>query len=134
MNKISNMPGRLAEMIQQELHNVRLYRVLSRSAPNDRDRQTLEEFSDDCQDTADEFMRMYRKMTGYPFHPEPIPLKENGSYQHVLHERIREEIRLSKRYRHEYLNTGDNYSLRRTFFNAYHTALEHAVGIMELLH
>ena len=120
-------------MINMELHNAQLYRIIAKSAPNDKDKQILDEFSDDCQDTAEELMRISRKMTGYQFDPRPVPIKENGSYRSVLRSKIRDEIRLSKRYRHEYLNTGDNLALKRTFFNAYHNALEHAVGIIELI-
>ena len=127
------MPRKLGEMINMELHNAQLYRIIAKSAPNDKDKQILDEFSDDCQDTAEELMRIYRKMTGYQFDPRPVPIKENGSYRSVLRSKIRDEIRLSKRYRHEYLNTSDNLALKRTFFNAYHNALEHAVGIIELI-
>lgn len=133
MNKISNMPRKLGEYINIELHNAQLYRILAKSAPNDRDKHILEEFSDDCQDTAEEFMKLYKKMTGYKFDPVPVPIKETGSYRSVLKSKIRDEIRLSKRYRKDYLNTSDNLSLKRTFFNAYHTALEHSVGLIELL-
>ena len=92
----------------------------------------LEEFSDDCSDNAQEFTKLYKLMTGTAFVPAPTHLSENGSYRNILRSRIREEIRLSKKYRREYLSCGDRLPLKRAFFNAYHNALEHAVGIIEL--
>ncbi len=133
MNKISNMPRKLGEFINTELHNTELYRALSKSAPNNRDKEILEEFSDDCQDNAGEFMRIYKRMTGYKFDPRPVPVTETGSYRSVLRSRIRDETRLSKKYRREYMITSDNLALKRAFFNAYHNSLEHAVGIIDLL-
>lgn len=133
MVQISNMPRKIGEWINIELHNAQLYRVLARSAPNDRDKQIIEEFSDDSQDTAETLMKIYKKMTGYRFEPKPVPLKENGSYRSVVKSRIREEIRLSKMYRQAYMNMQDNYPLRRIIFNAYHTALEHAVTLIEMI-
>lgn len=133
MNKISNMPKTLGEFINAELHHAELYRALSKSAPNARDREILEEFSDDCQDNADELMRLYKRMTGYKFEPRPSPVTETGSYRTVLRSRIRNETRMSKKYRREYMNTSDNLALKRAFFNAYHNSLEHAVGIIDLL-
>ena len=44
MNKISNMPRKLGEFINTELHNAELYRALSKSAPNNRDKEILEEW------------------------------------------------------------------------------------------
>ena len=132
MAQISNMPRKIGEWINMELHNAQLYRVLARSAPNDREKHILEDFSDDGQDTADTLMRIYKKMTGYRFEPKPVPLKENGSYRNVIRSRIGEEIRLSKMYRNAYMNMQDNFALRRTIFNAYHTCLEHAVTLLEM--
>ena len=132
MNKISNMPRKLGEYINSELHDAQLYKALSRSAPNDRDKEIFEEFSDDCSDNAQEFTKLYKLMTGTAFVPAPTHLSENGSYRNILRSRIREEIRLSKKYRREYLSCGDRLPLKRAFFNAYHNALEHAVGIIEL--
>ena len=132
MAQISNMPRKIGEWINMELHNAQLYRVLARSAPNDREKHILEDFSDDSQDTAETLMRIYKKMTGYRFEPKPVPLKENGSYRNVIRSRIGEEIRLSKMYRNAYMNMQDNFALRRTIFNAYHTCLEHAVTLLEM--
>ena len=92
MAQISNMPRKIGEWINMELHNAQLYRVLARSAPNDREKHILEDFSDDSQDTAEALMRIYKKMTGYRFEPKPVPLKENGSYRNVIRSRIGEEI------------------------------------------
>ena len=132
MAQISNMPRKIGEWINMELHNAQLYRVLARSAPNDREKHILEDFSDDSQDTAETLMRIYKKMTGYRFEPKPVPLKENGSYRNVIRSRIGEEIRLSKMYRNAYMNMQDNFALRRTIFNAYHTCLENAVTLLEM--
>ena len=132
MAQISNMPRKIGEWINMELHNAQLYRVLARSAPNDREKHILEDFSDDSQDTAETLMRIYKKMTGYRFEPKPVPLKENGSYRNVIRSRIGEEIRLSKMYRNAYMNMQDNFALRRTIFNAYHTCREHAVTLLEM--
>ena len=88
MAQISNMPRKIGEWINMELHNAQLYRVLARSAPNDREKHILEDFSDDSQDTAETLMRIYKKMTGYRFEPKPVPLKENGSYRNVIRSRI----------------------------------------------
>ena len=132
MAQISNMPRKIGEWINMVLHNAQLYRVLARSAPNDREKHILEDFSDDSQDTAETLMRIYKKMTGYRFEPKPVPLKENGSYRNVIRSRIGEEIRLSKMYRNAYMNMQDNFALRRTIFNAYHTCLEHAVTLLEM--
>ncbi len=133
MNQPGSLPRRLGEYINSELHDAQLYTILSRSAPSDRDKEILEEYSDDCRDNAGIFMKLYQRMTGYKFTPKPVPMKENGSYRAVLKGRIREEIRLSKKYRREYLSISDDMQLKRAFFNAYHNSLEHAVGIIELL-
>ena len=61
MAQISNMPRKIGEWINMELHNAQLYRVLARSAPNDREKHILEDFSDDSQDTAETLMRIYKK-------------------------------------------------------------------------
>lgn len=133
MNNISNMPRLLQSYINDELHNAELYRILAKSAPNERDKHVLEEFSQDSRQTADAFMSVYRSMTGYPFEPNPAPIKENGSYKSVLRSRIRDETEASKRFRREYMNTSDNLKLKRAFFTAYHNALGRAVGIIDLI-
>ncbi len=129
-----DLPEKIGQWINSELYNAQLYRVLSRSAPGDREKQILEEFSDDDQDTADTFMKMYKKMTGYRFIPKPVPIKENGSYRSVIRKRISDEIRMSKMYRNAYMNMQNNYPLRRIVFSAYHSCLEHAVTLLELLY
>ncbi len=133
MNNINNLPSALGKWINTELYNAQLYRVLSKSAPDDRSRHILEEFSDDSRDTAETMMKAYKNMTGYKFIPKPLPLKENGSYRSVIRGRIGDEVRLSKMYRNAYMNIQGNYTLRRIVFSAYHNALEHAVTLLELM-
>ncbi len=133
MNNNGNLPRQLQQYINNELHDAQLYRILAKSAPSERERRILDDFSADSKNTADALMTAYRTMTGYTFEPHPEPIKENGSYRSVLKSRIREETSASRNYRRHYMNTNDNLKLKRTFFNAYHNALEHAVGIVEML-
>ncbi len=123
MNNFSSRPQRLQMCINRELYNSDLYRILSRSAPNEDEKKEMENFSEECRETAETFMQIYRSMTGYQAKNEPEPVKESGSYRTVLRSRIRKEIELSKMYRCDYMNTNDHYHLKRTFFTACHNAL-----------
>ncbi|MBR2176028.1 MAG: hypothetical protein IJ861_03665 [Clostridia bacterium] len=133
MNRPSNMPRQLKQYINTFLHAAELYRILAKSAPNDQSQKTLENFSEECRKSADGFSAAYRSMTGYTSDPKPMPIKETGSFRSVLRGRIPAEIDLSKRLREDYLSCGDNFRLKRTFFNAYHDALARTVSLIEML-
>ncbi len=133
MNNVSNMPRRLREYINSELYNAELYRILAKSAPSEREKKIIENFSEENQRTADAFMSIYHSMTGYSCEPEPASIKESGSYKTVLRSRIGIELEDSKCYRQEYMNTIDNYRLKRAFFSAYNEALCRSIMIIDLI-
>lgn len=127
------MPKKLQSYINSELHDAELYKILAKSSPNEETRAILLNFADTEQKHADEFLRIYKMMTGYSFEPEPLPVTENGSYRSILKNRIIDEIKDSKKYRADYLKTGDNLNLKRAFFNAFNDELHHAVEIIYIL-
>lgn len=133
MSNFSSIPRQLQDYINEELYLSELYRILSRSAPNEEDRKRLEDFSEECRTTAESFTQLYRSMTGYRLEYHPEPVKESGSYKAVLRSRIRKEMELSKRYRCDYMNVNDNYHLKRAFFMAYHNAMCRAVGLVDMI-
>ncbi len=133
MNNVSNMPRKLREYINSELYNAELYRILAKSAPTERDKNTLEKFADENNQTANTFMAIYHSMTGYSCEPEPAPIKESGSFKTVLRSRIKIEITDSQCYRQEYLNVSDNFRLKRAFFSAYNEALCRCIMIIDLI-
>lgn len=133
MNNAVNRAKQLQKSINMLLHDSELYRIMAKSAPGEQSQAILEDFSTDCRRSADEFMNIYRTITGYRFEPRPLPVKETGSYRSVMKMRIPAELRASRRFREEYLSAGDNFRLKRAYFNAYHEAIERAVGMTEML-
>lgn len=127
------MPKRLQSYINAELHDAELYKILAKSSPNEETRNILLRFADDEQKHADEFLRIYKMMTGYTFEPEPLPVTENGSFRSILKNRILDETKDSEKYRSEYLKTSDNFHLKRAFFNAFNDELRHAIEIIYIL-
>lgn len=126
------MPKRLQTYINAELHDAELYRMLAKSSPSEEAKNLLTEFADSEQKHADEFLRIYKMMTGYSFEPEPLPVTESGSYRSILKNRILDEKRDSEKYRKEYMKT-DNYHLKRAFFNTFNDELLHAIGLIYIL-
>lgn len=133
MNRPSNMPRRLKDYYSSFRRISELYRMLSRSAPNEREQKMLDEFSHECHHTAEEFAGAYRAMTGYRLDEPVPPVKESGSYRSVIRGRIPAEIGLSRQLRTDYLSVNDNYRLKRTFFTACHEALERSALLTEML-
>lgn len=126
------MPKKLQSYINAELHDAELYKILAKSSPNEETRNILLRFADDEQKHADEFLRIYKMMTGYTFEPEPLTVTENGSFRSILKNRVLDETKDSEKYRREYMKT-DNYHLKRAFFNAFNDELRHAIEIIYIL-
>lgn len=127
------MPKKLQKYINSELHDAELYRTLAKSLPNEESKNIIMKFADDEQKHADEFLRIYKMMTGYSFEPEPAKVTENGSYRSIMKNRIADETKDSEKYRNEYINTNDNYHLKRAFFNAFNDEIRHAIEIIYIL-
>lgn len=127
------IPKRLQEYINAELHDAELYRILAKSAPNEETRTILLRFAKNEQEHSDEFLRIYKLMTGYTFEPEPLPITESGSYRSILKNRILDETKDSDKYRREYMKINDNFKLKRAFFNAFNDELRHAIEIIYIL-
>lgn len=128
----TSIPKRLQTYINEELHDVELYKFLAKSAPNEETKDMLFKFADCEQKHADEFLRLYKLITGYTFEPEVLPVTESGSYRAIIRNRIIDELNGSEKYRNEYLKT-DNFQLKRAFFNAFNDELQHAVSIIYIL-
>lgn len=129
----SSMPKLLQKFINSELHDAEVYRILARGAPNEQARKLLQNMSKDEQSHAENFLAIYRSMTGYQLEPSPAPVKDSGSFRSVLKDRFLDEINDSEKYRREYLNAGSHYRLKKAFFEAYNDEMSHAVQILYLL-
>ncbi|MDD6489769.1 MAG: ferritin-like domain-containing protein [Clostridia bacterium] len=127
------VPKKLQSYINSELHDAEVYRILAKSAPNEDIRNILMRFADNEQAHADEFTRIYKMMTGYSFEPEPVPITESGSYRAILKNRILDETKDAEKYRKDYLQTHDNFNLKRALFNAFNDEMRHAVEILYIL-
>lgn len=129
MPKPSNMPSELMKVINRELHNAELYRILARSAPDEEARAALDRFSRECRESADTFSRLWSVMTGKRFEPMPEPVRESGSFRSVLRGQIRRELASSALYRELYMRVSDNMKLKRALFTAAHNAMLRAASL-----
>ncbi len=129
----TSMPKKLQEYINSELYNAELYRSLAKSASNEESKNTILEIAECDRKLADEFIRLYKKMTGYTFEPDPAPINESGTHKAILRGCMNNEIKASEKYRKDYLQTPDNYHLRKAFFNAFNDKLLHSLKLLCLL-
>ncbi len=127
------MPKKLQTYINSELHDAELYRILAKSSPNEETKNILLGFADTEQKHANEFLKIYKMMTGYTFEPEPLPVNETGAYRSIVKNRIIDETKDAEKYRNEYIKIHDNYNLKKLFFTAFNDEMRHAVELMYIL-
>lgn len=72
-------------------------------------------------------------MTGYNFEPSPPPVRDKGSFRSIIKDRVLDEINNSNEYMREYMNTSDNFRLKRAFFQAYNDDMNHASKLLLIL-
>ena len=133
MNNLPALSARLKQYSAILQYDSRLYRILSRSAPDEKSMNKAQELASQCGNTADALYDIYRSMTRDNSLLQPPSVHETGSFRSVLRSRLSHELSLEADFRREYLSISDNLKLKRLFFNASHSAMSRAVGILDLL-
>ncbi len=133
MNNLTALSGRVKKYSGILLYDSKLYQILARSAPDERSQKITQSFSDQCRNSAENLYEIYRNMTHDHSDIQFPSVRETGSFRSVLRSRLSHELQLESEFRNEYLNISDNFRLKRIFYNASHSAMSRALGILDML-
>lgn len=122
----------LQTYINAELSDSALYKELAKSAPNDEYRKLLLEFSEDEQSHADNFMRIYKMLTGKNYMPEVKPPVISDSFNDVLRDRVLDESGDFRKYGEQYIRTS-NPILKNAYYTARTDENVHALRLLYML-
>lgn len=128
-----SVPQKLQTYINAELGDAALYRELSKNTPNENDRQLLLEFAEDEQSHADEFKKLYRRLTGRSYNPEVKPVELKGTYREILHNRILDESGDFRKYGEQYIMSKQNDELKDAYYRARTDENVHALRLLYIL-
>lgn len=123
----------LITYIDAETSDATLYRELANMAPSEDAREILMDFADDEQSHADEFIMLYRSITGRKYTPEVKPVQLVGSYRDILLDRVIDESGDFRKYGDEYLQASKNKALQDAFYRARTDENVHALRLLYLL-
>src|SRR5574344_856772 len=124
---------KLESFINAELKDALLYKTLANSAPNSQAKMLLLEFAQDEENHAQNFRYLYKCITGREYFPQEPEVKIEGSFKDILRERILDESADYRKYGEQYLETNNNYKLKRAYYRARTDENVHALRIIDIL-
>lgn len=127
------VPQKLQTYITAEMKDAATYRELSKNAPNENDRQLLLGFAEDEQSHADNFKRIYKRMTGRSYNPDIPPIVFTEQYRDTLRDRVLDESGDFRKYGDQYLLTTQNDELKEAYYRARTDENVHALRLLYLL-
>lgn len=124
---------KLEMYIEAELGDAALYKELAKIAPNGNFYHLLTEFSKDEQAHADEFKRIYKKMTGKSYNPIIPPPVLEGSFDDILRDRVLDESGDYRKYGEQYIQTERDDQLKKAYYRARTDENVHALRLLYML-
>jgi rubrerythrin len=119
--------------IEAEMKDAALYKELAKIAPNGNFYHLLIEFSNDEQAHADEFKRIYRRLTGKNYNPVITPPILEGSFDDILRDRVIDESGDYRKYAQQYIQTERDDQLKKAYYRAKTDENVHALRLLYML-